>query len=55
MSDARDPKEKFREALEKKKSSTKSGPSGGNSQSKIQGGQSAANAPKMFPRKSGSS
>lgn len=60
MSDAKDPKEKdpkekFREALERKGSSVRSGPKGGSSRSKIQGGQSAANIPKMFRRKSGSS
>jgi hypothetical protein len=49
-----DSKEKFREALERKKKSggirnnnTTNGP-------KISGGQSGGNAPKMFRRKSGS-
>jgi len=55
MSEAKDPKEKFREALEKKKASSKGGNKGASGQSKIQGGNSAANAPKMFRRKSGSS
>jgi len=55
MSDEKDAKEKFREALEKKKSASKTRPNGSASQPKIQGGQSGANAPKMFRRKSGSS
>lgn len=55
MSDERDPKAKFREALEKKKISGKSGPNGSGGPSKIKGGQAGANAPKMFRRKSGSS
>ena len=52
--DSKDPKVKFREALEKKKqgqgirnNNIAGGP-------KISGGQSGANAPKMFRRKSGS-
>ena len=52
--DAKDPKSKFREALEKKKqgsgirnSNTTGGP-------KILGGQASGNTPKMFRRKSGS-
>jgi hypothetical protein len=55
MSEAKDPKERFREALEKKKTGPKGGSKGAKGQSKIQGGNSAANAPKMFRRKSGSS
>ncbi len=49
-----DPKEKFREALEKKK---KSGGIRNNniaSNSKIHGDQAGGGAPKMFRRKSGS-
>ena len=53
-SNTEDSKEKFREALERKKKSggirnnnTTGGP-------KISGGQSGGNAPKMFRRKSGS-
>ena len=49
-----DPKEKFREALERKK---KSGGIRNNNIAggpKISGGQSGGNAPKMFRRKSGS-
>ena len=52
--DSKDPKVKFREALEKKKqgqgirnNNIAGGP-------KISGGQSGGNAPKMFRRKSGS-
>lgn len=55
MSDAKDPKERFREALEKKKAGPKGGARGTSGQSKIQGGNSPANTPKMFRRKSGSS
>jgi hypothetical protein len=55
MSEAKDPKERFREALEKKKTGPKGSSKGAKGQSKIQGGNSAANAPKMFRRKSGSS
>ena len=49
-----DPKEKFREALERKKkgsgirnNNTTGGP-------KVRGGQASGNTPKMFRRKSGS-
>jgi hypothetical protein len=52
--DSVDPKEKFREALEKKK---KSGGIRNNniaSNSKIHGDQAGGGAPKMFRRKSGS-
>lgn len=55
MSDAKDPKERFREALEKKKAGSKGGSKGASGQSKIKGGNSPANTPKMFRRKSGSS
>jgi hypothetical protein len=49
-----DPKEKFRQALEKKKQSggvRNNNTTGGQ---KIGGGQSSGNTPKMFRRKSGS-
>lgn len=49
-----DPKERFREVLEKKK---KSGGIRNNNianSSKIQGGQASGSTPKMFRRKSGS-
>ena len=55
MSEAKDPKERFREALEKKKAGSKGGSKGASGQSKIQSGNSPANTPKMFRRKSGSS
>lgn len=55
MSEAKDPKERFREALEKKKAGPKGGSKGASGKSKIQGGNSPANMPKMFRRKSGSS
>ena len=52
--DNADPKEKFREALERKKkgsgirnNNTTGGP-------KVSGGQASGNTPKMFRRKSGS-
>ena len=53
-SNPEDPKEKFREALKRKK---KSGGIRNNNIAggpKISGGQSGGNAPKMFRRKSGS-
>lgn len=55
MSNEKDPKERFREALEKKKAA--GAPSSGNSgkKSKVQGGQATGGAPKMFRRKSGPS
>ena len=55
MSNEKDPKERFREALEKKKAGGT--PNSGNTgkKSKVQGGQSTGGAPKMFRRKSGSS
>jgi hypothetical protein len=51
---ANDPKEKFREALEKKKKSggIRNNNIAGNS--KIHGDQAGSGAPKMFRRKSGS-
>jgi hypothetical protein len=52
--EASDPKEKFREALEKKKKSggIRNNNIAGNS--KIHGDQAGGGAPKMFRRKSGS-
>jgi hypothetical protein len=50
-----DPKAKFREALEKKKSANSPQSKGTSGNSKVRGGQSGAGAPKMFRRKSGSS
>ena len=52
--EASDPKEKFREALEKKKKSggIRNNNIAGNS--KIHGDQEGSGAPKMFRRKSGS-
>ena len=54
QSESIDPKEKFREALERKKkgsgirnNNTTGGP-------KVSGGQASGNTPKMFRRKSGS-
>ena len=49
-----DPKAKFREALEKKKNAggVRNNNIAGNS--KVSGGQTSGNAPKMFRRKSGS-
>jgi hypothetical protein len=49
-----DPKAKFREALEKKKKEggVRNNNFAGNS--KVSGGQTGGNAPKMFRRKSGS-
>jgi len=49
-----DPKAKFLEALEKKKSKSGATPgNSGGSGSKIGKGEQGANAPKMFRRKSG--
>lgn len=53
-SSAVDPKEKFREALEKKKQGSgirNNNIAGG---PKVSGGQASGNTPKMFRRKSGS-
>ena len=52
--DTNDPKAKFREALEKKKRAggIRNNNIAGNS--KVSGGQSSGNTPKMFRRKSGS-
>ena len=50
-----DPKEKMRQALEKKKQGNNTGVHGGPSgSSKVGGGQAGGGAPKMFRRKSGS-
>jgi hypothetical protein len=51
---ANDPKAKFREALEKKKLERGVRNKNITGGSKISGGQSGGNAPKMFRRKSGS-
>ena len=53
-SDANDPKAKFREVLDKKKNAggVRNNNIAGNS--KVSGGQTSGNAPKMFRRKSGS-
>ena len=52
--EASDPKEKFREALEKKKKSGGVRNSNIAGNSKIHGDQAGGGAPKMFRRKSGS-
>ena len=49
-----DPKEKFREALEKKKKSSGIRNNNIANNSKIHGDQAGGGAPKMFRRKSGS-
>lgn len=49
-----DPKEKFRQALEKKKNSTGIRNNNITGNSKIHGDQAGGGAPKMFRRKSGS-
>jgi hypothetical protein len=51
----KDPKEKFLEALQKKKQANSPQNQGKSGDSKVKGGQSGAGAPKMFRRKSGSS
>jgi hypothetical protein len=50
-----DPKARFREALEKKKSANTPANQSEGRKSKVQGSQSSGGAPKMFRRKSGSS
>lgn len=55
MSEAQDPKVRFREALEKKKSANNPANQAAGGKSKVQGGQSSGGAPKLFRRKSGSS
>jgi hypothetical protein len=49
-----DPKEKFREALEKKKKSGRIRNNNITGNSKIHGDQAGSGSPKMFRRKSGS-
>jgi hypothetical protein len=51
---SKDPKAKYREALEKKKVGKSHSGIGKSSASKIRDSQSGAGAPKMFRRKSGS-
>jgi hypothetical protein len=55
MTDSKDPKERFREALAKKRATEN--PRGKNSEGKpkVRGGQSNSGGPKMFRRKSGPS
>ena len=55
MSDELDPRAKFREALEKKKSSSKPSNQSKKGKSKVQRGKSSGSSPKMFRRKSGAS
>ena len=50
-----DPKAKFLEALEKKKSANSPQNKGRSGNSKVKGDQSGGGAPKMFRRKSGPS
>jgi hypothetical protein len=49
------PKEKFLEALEKKKKANSPQSQGSFGNSKVKGGQSGGSTPKMFRRKSGQS
>ena len=51
----KDPKVKFLEALEKKKSANSPQNKGKSGDSKVKGDQSGGGAPKMFRRKSGPS
>jgi hypothetical protein len=51
----RDPKDKFLDALEKKKQTNAPKGHGKSGNSKVKGGQTAGGAPKIFRRKSGSS
>jgi len=55
LSEAKDPKARFREALEKKNSTVKLSNESKGGKSKVQGAQSSGGAPKIFRRKSGSS
>ncbi len=55
MTDSKDPKERFREALEKKRVANSPKNKTADGKSKVQGGQSSGSTPKMFRRKSGSS
>ena len=50
-----DPKKKFLEALEKKRSANAPKNQGKSGDSKVKGGQAGGGAPKMFRRKSGPS
>ena len=50
----KDPKERFREALEKKKNANAPKKNESHGGSKVSGNQTSGNAPKMFRRKSGS-
>jgi hypothetical protein len=52
---SQDPKERFKEALKKKRQANKSGPQSVGDKSKVKGGQSSGNSQRMFRRKSGSS
>ncbi len=52
---SKDPKAKFLEALEKKRSANAPKNQGKSGDSKVKGGQAGAGAPKMFRRKSGPS
>jgi hypothetical protein len=51
----KDPKKKYLEALEKKRSANAPKNQGKSGDSKVKGGQAGAGAPKMFRRKSGPS
>ena len=55
MTNAKDPKERFREALEKKKAAGAPSSANKSNKSKVQGGLASGGAPKMFRRKSGPS
>ena len=55
MTNAKDPKERFREALERKKASGSPSSANTGKKSKVQGGQASGGAPKLFRRKSGPS
>jgi hypothetical protein len=55
VSENKDPKARYRQALEKKKSINNPANHSVGGKSKVQGGQSSGGAPKMFRRKSGSS
>ena len=51
----KDPKKKYLEALEKKRSANAPKNQGKSGDSKVKGGKAGAGAPKMFRRKSGPS
>jgi hypothetical protein len=55
VTESKDPKERFKEALEKKRAANAPKNKSLDGKSKVQGGQSSGGAPKMFRRKSGSS